>query len=89
MSALSALDRFHSGQESVPWAISGRVGPLVLQAACGPYWFINGPPVVVQLEGEKGLVVRGEPGPVARRINQQRSQWLAQLRLGVVMHFMA
>ena len=70
MSTLSALDRFHTGQESVTWAISGRVGPLVLQAARGPYWFINGPTVVVQLEGEKGLVIRGEPGPVTGRINQ-------------------
>ena len=82
MSALSALDRFHTGQESVPWAISGRVGPLILQDARGPYWLINGPTVVVQLEGEKGLVIRGEPGPVTGRINQQRSQWLAQLEVG-------
>ena len=70
MLTLSALDRFHAGQESVPWVIGGRVGPLVLQAARGPYWFINGPAVVVQLEGEKGLVIRGEPGPVTGRIDQ-------------------
>ena len=73
MLTLSTLNHFHTGQESVPRAISDRVGPLVLQAARGPYWFINGPTVVVQLKGEKGLVIQGEPGPVTGRINQQRS----------------
>ena len=70
---LSTLNYLHTSQERAPRAISDRARPLVLQVACGPYWFVTGPPIVVQLKREKGLVILGEPGPVTGRINQQRS----------------